>query len=93
MMATIPVQLSNFELAKIDYLVKIGRYKNRTQAIIALLRSGIREESLSFDWEDPLEEGASQALIEQMLRDPETHFVIKGQKSAHDLLAEERERY
>ena len=31
MMTTIPIQITDAELLKIDYLVRIGQYKNRSQ--------------------------------------------------------------
>ena len=32
MMTTIPIQITDAELLKIDYLVPIGQYKNRSQS-------------------------------------------------------------
>ncbi len=49
-MKTIPVPLDDNDLKKIDYLIKIGRYKNRTQAIRNLLQEKLAEEWIIFEW-------------------------------------------
>ncbi len=92
MMTTIPVPLTEAELAKVDYLVKSGRYKNRTQAIVAILSAGIQAQVIPFEWERPDEREASAKLLEKMLNTPDLNFSIQSEKSAHELLGDERER-
>ncbi len=89
-MITIPVPLMESDLARLDYLVKSGRYKNRTQAIVAILRAGIQAQMIPFEWERPDEKDASAKLLEKMLKTPDLNFAIQSKKSAHELLGEER---
>ncbi len=92
MMATIPRPLTEAELAKVDYLVRNGRYKNRTQAIVAILRAGIQAQVVPFEWEKQDEKEASAKVLEKMLNTPDLNFSIRSEKSAHELIGEERER-
>ena len=52
MMNTIPVPLTEAEVVKLDYLVKIGRFKNRTQAILTILRIGIQSQMIPLKGKD-----------------------------------------
>ena len=45
-MSAIPVKLSAAIIEKIDYLVKIGKYKNRSQAIREFIAKALVEETL-----------------------------------------------
>jgi Arc/MetJ-type ribon-helix-helix transcriptional regulator len=95
MMITVPVQLSDEDVAKIDYLVQIGKYKNRTQAIKHYLKTGLLQEIILFEWEevDPQTVAASKRVLDKMCRHPQLNFSIISAKSAHELIAEERERW
>jgi Arc/MetJ-type ribon-helix-helix transcriptional regulator len=92
MKKTVPVPLNEYELEKIDYLVKIGRYKNRIQAIKAIIKNGIHEEIVLFEDPNSEEEKESRKVLERMLNCPDLNFIIKSNLSAHDMLSQERER-
>ena len=91
-MTTVPVQLSESEVAKIDHLVALGRYKNRTQAIKALLQAAIQGEFIPFEWENSDEDLPSQQLVDKMLATSDLNFQVTSKKSAHELIGEDRER-
>jgi len=90
---TIPIPLDENEINKIDYLVKIGRYKNRTQALKALIQEKLAQETIIFDWEKSSDEIAKKKIIQELIKLPEFSFSIKSAKSAEELIGEERERY
>jgi Arc/MetJ-type ribon-helix-helix transcriptional regulator len=92
MMTTVPVPLSEIELEKIDSLVRIGRYKNRSQALKALLKVGIAHTTIHFEWEHLEEEQESQQLLENMLKAKKPLLTILSDKSAHEIISEDRSR-
>ncbi|MHA1265809.1 MAG: ribbon-helix-helix domain-containing protein [Candidatus Helarchaeota archaeon] len=92
-MKTIPIPLEDRDLEKIDYLIKIGRYKNRTQAIKALLQEKLAQETIIFEWEQAVDESSIKRVIEDLTRSSEFSFTIKSKQSAAELIGEERERY
>ena len=93
MTTTIPVPLNDNDLKKIDYLVKIGRYKNRTQAIRALLREKLAQQTIILKGEKTVDENSIKNIISELSNLPEFSFTIKSSKSAVELVGEERERY
>lgn len=93
MMTTIPIQLNETDLKKIDYLVKIGRYKNRSQAIKTILQERLSQEAIQFNLENPEEENLRKQIVQELSKIPNFSFKIKSKKSAAELVSEERERY
>ncbi|MHA1651278.1 MAG: ribbon-helix-helix domain-containing protein [Candidatus Helarchaeota archaeon] len=92
-MTTIPVPLNDDDLKKIDYLVKIGRYKNRTQAIKALLRKQLAQQTIILKGGKTIDEKSIKNIINELSKLPDFSFTIKSSKSAVELVGEERERY
>ncbi len=92
-MTTIPIPLDDNDLKKIDYLIKIGRYKNRTQAIKALLQEKLTQETIIFEWDKSYDEDTLKKIISTLTRLPDFSFTIKSNKSATELIGEDRERY
>jgi len=91
-MPTIPIQLNEAELQKIDYLIRIGRYKNRNQAIKAMLNERLVRESYLFAFESAEEDQVRRKVVEKLLGKPDISFKNLTKKSAVELVSEERER-
>lgn len=92
-MTVIPIQLSEIDLKKIDYLIKLGRYKNRSQAIKEILRERLAQETSMQDFETSEEEQKRKKIVEELSRTSKFEFTIKSKKSAADLVSEDRERF
>lgn len=92
-MTTIPIPIEENDLKKIDYLIKIGRYKNRTQAIKALLQEKLAQETIIFEWEKSVDAIPIKKIIDDLTKLSNFSFTIESNKSADELIGEERERY
>jgi Arc/MetJ-type ribon-helix-helix transcriptional regulator len=94
LMTSVLIPISDIELEKIDYLVRMGKYKNRAQAIKALLKIGITHTYVTFEWEhiEEEEEEASRELLENMVKSAKPIITIQSSKSAHELISEDRAR-
>jgi Arc/MetJ-type ribon-helix-helix transcriptional regulator len=93
MMTTIPIQIADAELSKIDYLIRIGRYKNRSQAIKSMLQDKLNTESILFEDENPEEEILRQKIVGELeKRNHEPIFLIKSEKNSAELISEDRNR-
>jgi Arc/MetJ-type ribon-helix-helix transcriptional regulator len=93
MMATIPIKIDEIELAKIDILVKRGQYKNRSQAIKSMLLTRLNQEYQPITWESPEEVKLQEKIFHELMNQPNHYFSIKTGKSAHEIIAAEREQY
>jgi Arc/MetJ-type ribon-helix-helix transcriptional regulator len=68
LMTTIPIKIDDVELRKIDHLVKIGRFKNRSQAIRSFIRDKLIDETLLPDQVDPeTEKRYSEILAKELV--------------------------
>ena len=92
-MTTIPIQLNEIDLKKIDYLVKIGLYKNRSQAIKAILQERLAQETILLNSENLEEEHLRKKIVQDLSKIVTFSFKIDSEKSAADLVSEQRERY
>ena len=92
-MSTIPIKLNDSVLKKIDYLIKIGRYKNRSQAIKAFIEEKLALETIRLDFESSENSSLKKKIIQDLVSSPDFFFEIKNKKSAAEIVAEERERY
>jgi hypothetical protein len=93
MMTTIPVQFNEMELKKIDYLVQIGRYKNRNQAIKGMIHDKLSEQVLDFDFENLEEEEKRKKILEKIIaKNIPISFTISSNKTSVELIGEDRER-
>jgi Arc/MetJ-type ribon-helix-helix transcriptional regulator len=92
-MTTIPVPIDESDLKKIDYLIKIGRYKNRTQAIKTIIQEKLAQETIIFEWEKGIDELSIKKTINDLIKLSDFTFAIKSNKSADELIGEDRERY
>ncbi len=91
-MATIPIQFPDEDLKKIDYLIKIGRYKNRSQATKIMVEERLTRETLQFDFENSDNDEALQETVMRLRELPSVKFRTSGGKSAAEIVSEERER-
>jgi hypothetical protein len=93
MMITVPVQLAESDIEKVDYLVKIGRYKNRSQALKAMLSDRIGQEAQVFEWDIPTDPKKYEKVLKEFIKMPKILFSSKEGKPLVKYLSEERERY
>ena len=94
-MTTIPIQINEADLSKIDFLVKIGRYKNRSQAIKSMLQDKLAHEAILLDFEDPNEELRRQELLQQFKKEyPNKKLIVTifSDKNSAEMISEERDR-
>jgi Arc/MetJ-type ribon-helix-helix transcriptional regulator len=90
-MGTIPVQLPDPDLQKIDLLINLGKYKNRTQAIREIIHSKLTQESLSLDFENAQEIAQEKKIIQEILESGPVELKWKEKRSAAELLRMDRD--
>jgi Arc/MetJ-type ribon-helix-helix transcriptional regulator len=90
-MITVPIQLNEIEVSKLDYLVKVGKYKNRTQAIKAMLNEKINQEMVPFDWELPEINAKRQKVLEKLMQISDFSFEIVDSSPANQIISDDRE--
>ena len=91
-MTTVPVKLDDVELRKIDHLVKIGRFKNRSQAIRSFIKDKLLDETLFPEPADPEIEKRYHDVIAKLRKLTHLPVQIESTKSALELVKEDRER-
>lgn len=91
-MATIPLKLDGAHLKKIDFLIKKGIFKNRSQAIRCLLADRLINVILPFENEANTDAIVNN-VVKRMLGVSNQSLIINSDKSAVELVQEERERY
>ncbi|MFV2014397.1 MAG: hypothetical protein ACC656_03135 [Candidatus Heimdallarchaeota archaeon] len=88
-MATIPINLDNATVKKLDALVLQGIYKNRTEAIRDQIEKGLAQmETVIF----PKKSSKYNSLLLTLLNKRTPLNVFRTTKSAVELVAEGRER-
>ena len=92
MMATIPIKLTKVEVSKIDYLVKLGKYKSRNQAIRSFIEVSLLQESINLDDQNPEIEKIKNELYLLWDSQPEFSLTTKSNKSLVDLVSQDRMR-
>ena len=92
MMATIPVKLNKVEVSKIDYLVKIGKYKSRNQAIRSFINISLLQESINIEDDNPEIEKIKDKLYQLWDAQPEFILTTESNKSLVDLVSQDRMR-
>ncbi|MDD1778515.1 MAG: ribbon-helix-helix domain-containing protein [Candidatus Helarchaeota archaeon] len=90
-MATIPIKLKKELIEKIDYLVKIGRYTNRSTAIREILEEKVENESIILKESSIIEEKI-KPILQELLDAKDFELNLKSKKSATELVSEGRER-
>ena len=92
-MTTIPIRIDDADLKKIEYLVKKGLYKNRSQAIKKLLIEGLQQELMPFEWKKESNKESRIKIINKLSSIESFSFSNKSTKSAEDIIGEERGRF
>jgi Arc/MetJ-type ribon-helix-helix transcriptional regulator len=90
-MAILPVKLKKELIEKIDYLVKIGRYTNRSTAIREILEEKLANENYILK-ESLIIEEQVRPIIQEILKIKDFKLNLKSKKSATELVSEGRER-
>lgn len=92
-MTTILIHLSEVYLKKIDYLIKIGRYLNRSDAIKSMIDEKLTQEVLLFEFDTQKDiENREKIMKEIREKNLSLNFINDSNKTAADLINEERER-
>ncbi len=86
-MSVVPIKLSKEEITLIDYLVRAGLFKSRNEAIRCMIRKGLQELLSELFISSEVDE-----IVEALLRAESDILVIKSEKTAEELVREERER-
>jgi len=90
-MGTIPVKLQAELIEKLDVLIRVGKFKNRSEAIRQILKQYLEREPMI-----PLSSEARRkkisSVVNLMLAKKKPVFDITSRKTAAELVAEGRER-
>jgi hypothetical protein len=86
------VKVCEIKLNNIDYLVNIGRYKNRSQAILNMFDEKLATEALPLDFKDKREYIKCTEIVAELKKIPAINFKSVSRKPLAETIAEERER-
>lgn len=89
-MGNIPISLDDEIIAKIDFLVKKGYYKNRSEALRDQIVKNLSKISIIDD--DQHDEEVYQELLDKLLKLPNPPQILNTKKSITELVSEGRER-
>ena len=90
-MATLPIKLRKDLIEKIDYLIKIGRYPNRSAAIREILEEHLANENYILQNYLMIDEKI-KPILQEILKIKDFKINLKSKKSATELVSEGRER-
>jgi len=90
-MSTFPVKLKKELIEKIDYLVRIGRYPNRSAAIREIIEEKLEDENYFIEdsiinWEK------INKILQELTGLKDFIITFTSEKSATELVSEGRER-
>jgi len=91
-MATIPIKLTKVEVSKIDYLVKLGKFKSRNQAIRSFIETSLVQESINLEDHNPELENIKNQLYKLWDTQLEFSLTTEGIKSLVDIVSQDRMR-
>jgi Arc/MetJ-type ribon-helix-helix transcriptional regulator len=89
-MSAIPVRIPTDKLERIDYLVKIGRFKNRSEALKFFISTSLEKEEIIM-----LEHDVDMKKIDELLDkigNRKDLLTIESEKSAVEMVSEGRSR-
>jgi len=86
-LSVIPIKLSKKEIALIDYLVKTGFFKSRNEAIRYMIKRGLQELFSELFVSSELDD-----IVKELLEIEGDILIIESEKTAAELVREERER-
>ena len=90
-MATLPIKLKKSLIEKIDYLVKIGRYPNRSAAIRDILEERLADENYFYE-NSLINRDKIDKAVQNLLKLKDFQIILTSEKSATELVSEGRER-
>ena len=88
-MTTIPIQLKDAEIHKIDYLVKIGKYKSRNQALKQLVEESLSRQKIQLEEEIQENNDERMRLFELLDRCGGFRLTLTTKELAADLISKE----
>jgi hypothetical protein len=91
-MATIPIKLKDAEISKIYYLVKLGKYKSRNQAIRSLIENSLSREPLFLNELNPNFDEIKVQLFQIWDQIPNFTLTLQNGKSWVDQISHDRDR-
>ena len=91
-MPTIPIKLNKIEVSKIDYLVKLGKYKSRNQAIRSFIENSLLQESINLEDENLEIEEIKKKLYQLWDLQSEFNLTTGSNKSLVDMVSQDRMR-
>ncbi len=92
MMAIIPVKLSNTDLEKIDSLIALGKFKNRSQALRQMLHEKLEEHPFPLQFDTPEDRKNRENLIKEALSRSNFKMEIVSKKTASEIVGTQRDR-
>jgi metal-responsive CopG/Arc/MetJ family transcriptional regulator len=92
-MTTFPIQLNDGDLEKIDHLIHLGKYKNRSQAIKSMIQSKLAEEIIPVEWDSSENKEQRQQILNKIFNNKTMNIKITSKKNAEDLVREQRDYY
>jgi len=87
----LPVKLKKELIEKIDYLIKIGRYPNRSIAIREILEEKLAKEDYILKNSLTIEEEI-KPILQEIIKIKDFKINLKSEKSATELVSEGREK-
>ncbi|MHA1300712.1 MAG: ribbon-helix-helix domain-containing protein [Candidatus Helarchaeota archaeon] len=90
-MKVIPIKLSDELVEKIDYLVKSGKYSNRSIAIRQLLENTLKDEEIFYNNAE-YKKNHINKIINSLIKEKKVILDIAPGKTAVEIIAEGRER-
>ena len=91
-MPVVPVKLEKEEVKKLDTLVRLGIFKNRSQAIRRMLREGIEKKIATLPQTDLSEIAPIVELMLQLTSRGVDVVTITSPKTAAEIVSEGRQR-
>ena len=88
---SIPIKLKKEIIEKIDYLVKVGRYPNRSAAIREIIEEKLSNENYILE-DFMLTEENIKPILQKIIKIQDLDIKLKSKKSATELVSEGRER-
>jgi len=88
-MTVVPIRLSRQDARKLDLLVKLGLYNNRTEAMRAMIQAKADEQLSRYLLNDRMKEALNE-LLEAEKRHGKNPLRITSEKSAAEIVAESR---
>lgn len=89
-MSAIPIRIPTDNLERIDYLVKIGRFKNRSEALKYFISTSLEKEEILM-LEHDVDMDKINGLLSKIGK-KKNLLVIESKKSAVELVGEGRSR-